>query len=142
MNTHPRQDGTQGPPSDPPDERTMIGSSGDTVPPPGRLGVGHQWVGRTLGRYRLTGLLGGGGMGVVYRARDEVIERDVAVKVLPPELAGDSSALSRFLSEAKAAGRLSHANVVSLHEIGEEDGTQYLVMELVAGGSLGEEVRR
>lgn len=124
------------------DERTLIGAPGDTVSPPGKLGGGHQWIGRTLGHYRLTGLLGGGGMGVVYRGRDEVIERDVAVKVLPPDLAQDATALHRFLSEAKSAGRLNHPNVVGLYDVSEQDGTQFLVMELVTGGSLAEEVRR
>lgn len=132
----------------PPDDRTVIGpgttSSGieDTLWSPGRLGGGHQWIGRTLGRYHITGLLGGGGMGVVYRARDEIIEREVALKVLPPDLAGDPSSLTRFLTEAKAAGRLSHPNAVALYEVGEQEGTHFLVMELVGGGSLSEEVRR
>lgn len=140
---------------EPPDDRTIIGSgveagspgatssgADDTLWAPGRLGGGHQWIGRRLGRYQITGLLGGGGMGVVYRARDEVIEREVALKVLPPDLAAEPTALARFLSEAKAAGRLSHANAVALYEVGEQDGTHYLIMELVTGGSLSEEVRR
>ena len=81
-------------------------------------------------------------MGVVYRGRDEVIERDVAIKVLSPELASDPTPRARFLSEARAAGRLNHPNVVALYDVGEQDGTPYLVLELVEGGNLSAEVRR
>jgi urea transport system substrate-binding protein len=142
LNSHPEQDEQRSPPRGSPDDRTLIGVEGDTVAPPGRLGGGHQWIGKTLGRYRLTGLLGGGGMGVVYRAHDEVIARDVAVKVLPPELASDPTASARFMSEARAAGQLSHPNAVGIYEAGVQDGAHYIVMEVVSGGSLAEEVRR
>lgn len=142
MSSQPQKDGGGVPAGVSSDDRTLIGDPDDTVTPAGRLGGAHEWIGRRLGRYRLIGLLGGGGMGVVYRARDEVIEREVALKVLPPDLAADPTALARFLSEARAAGRLSHSNAVALYEVGEQDGTHFLVMELVAGGSLSEEVRR
>lgn len=142
MSNQPESDGVEAPASDPTEDRTIIGSLGNTIPLAGRLGEGQEWIGRTLGRYRLTGMLGGGGMGVVYRARDEVIERDVAVKMLPPDLAAQPTAFARFLKEARAGGRLSHSNTVALYEIGEQDGTHFLVMELVTGGSLSEEVQR
>ncbi len=93
------------------------------------------WIGRSLGKYQITGLLGQGGMGVVYQAHDATIERDVAIKLLPSELASDHKMLDRFLAEAKAAGRLAHPHVVSIHEIGQQDDIHYIVMELMTGGS-------
>lgn len=95
-----------------------------------------RWIGGTLGKYRITETLGQGGMGIVLRAHDPMIERDVAIKLLPEELAEDERALSRFLAEAKAAGRLTHPNVVSIYEIGQEGQAYYLVMELLTGGSI------
>ena len=77
-------------------------------------------------------------MGVVLRGRDAVIERDVAIKLLPEEMAEDDTALARFLSEARAAGKLNHANVVSIYEIGQEGNAYYLVMELIPGGSVSD----
>lgn len=93
------------------------------------------WIGRQLGKYLITGLLGQGGMGVVYRAHDASIERDVAIKLLPAELATDSNMLDRFLAEAKAAGKLTHPHVVSIFEISEAEGVHYIVMEFMSGGS-------
>jgi serine/threonine protein kinase len=93
-------------------------------------------VGKTLGKYQITGFLGQGGMGVVLKARDPLIERDVAVKVLADHLATDAAALGRFLAEAKAAGKLNHPNVIAIHEICQEGSTHYLVLEYVPGGSL------
>src|SRR5262249_45027623 len=75
------------------------------------------WVGGMIGKYLVTGVLGQGGMGVVLKGRDPVIERDVAIKILPEELAADQQALARFLSEARAAGKLSHPNVTAVYEI-------------------------
>src|SRR5690606_12401419 len=98
--------------------------------------VADRWIGATLGKYQITETLGQGGMGIVLRAHDPMIERDVAIKLLPEELAEDERALSRFLSEAKAAGRLNHPNVVSIYEIGQEGQAYYLVMELITGGSI------
>jgi ABC-type branched-subunit amino acid transport system substrate-binding protein/tRNA A-37 threonylcarbamoyl transferase component Bud32 len=94
------------------------------------------WVGKTLGKYRITGVLGQGAMGVVLKARDPMIERDVAIKVLADHLATDATALGRFLAEAKAAGKLNHPNVMAIYEICQEGTTTYLVLEYVAGGSL------
>ena len=93
------------------------------------------WVGSQLGRYEVTGVLGVGGMGVVLKAHDPSIERDIAIKVLPTELSTNEVALGRFLSEAKSAGKLNHPNTVTIYEISQEGSTHYLVMEIVAGGS-------
>lgn len=95
----------------------------------------QSWIGRRLGKYLITGLLGQGGMGVVYQAHDASIERDVAIKLLPAELASDQNMLDRFLAEAKAAGRLTHPHVVSIYEISQAEGVHYIVMEFMSGGS-------
>lgn len=100
------------------------------------------WVGRHLGRYELTEFLGAGGMGVVYRSRDPIIERDVAIKILPKEVSANPVNLKRFLAEAKAAGKLTHANVVSIYQVAEEGDTYYLVMEYMAGGSIVEQLEQ
>lgn len=94
------------------------------------------WVGKAIGKYQVVGVLGQGGMGVVLKARDPLIEREVAIKVLPAHLASDAVSLQRFLAEAKSAGKLNHPNVVSIYEIGQQDDLCYLVLELVPGGSL------
>lgn len=99
-------------------------------------------IGKTLGKYEIKETLGQGGMGIVYRAYDPLIEREVAIKVLPPDLAGDRTALPRFLAEAKAAGRLHHPNVVAIYDIGQTGNSCYLVMELVTGGSVEEGLSR
>jgi urea transport system substrate-binding protein len=98
------------------------------------------WIGKRLGKYEITALLGMGGMGVVLRAHDASIERDVAIKVLPPEISADSAALGRFLAEAKSAGKLNHPHTVTIHEIGQEGDTHFLVMEIVGGGSAAERI--
>ncbi|HUP22400.1 MAG TPA: serine/threonine-protein kinase, partial [Thermoanaerobaculia bacterium] len=100
------------------------------------------WEGRPFGKYVLLERIGGGGMGVVYRAHDGTLDRDVAVKLLAVELQSDASYLERFLSEAKSAARLSHANTVAIHEIGNEAGQYYLAMEFVTGGSVEERLVR
>ncbi len=93
-------------------------------------------LGRIFGKYRLGGELGRGGMGVVYRARDQQLHRDVAIKVLGSRLRGDADAIARFGREARAAAALNHPNVAALFEAGEADGQHYLVFELVEGESL------
>jgi urea transport system substrate-binding protein len=100
------------------------------------------WVGRSLGRYEITGVLGEGGMGVVLKARDRMIERDVAIKVLAGHLASNAIALDRFLAEAKAAGKLNHPNVTAIYEIGQENGIYFLVLEFVPGGSLSQRLQK
>ena len=98
-------------------------------------------VGTKLGKYQILGVLGKGGMGVVYEAEDPIIGRRVAVKLLPPAMAADPTALRRFLSEAKAAGKLNHPNAVRVFDVDQDGGHYYLVMELVPGGSVGERLR-
>lgn len=94
------------------------------------------WVNKTLGKYRITSVLGQGAMGVVLKARDPMIERDVAIKVLAEHLAADSAAVARFLGEARAAGKLSHPHVMAIYEICQEGPTTYLVLEYITGGSV------
>jgi tetratricopeptide (TPR) repeat protein/TolB-like protein len=91
-----------------------------------------------LGSYEILELLGQGGMGVVYKARDTRLPRDVALKILPPIFASDSEALARFRREAKVLASLSHPNIVTIFEIGEEGDTLYIAMELVDGKVLSE----
>jgi eukaryotic-like serine/threonine-protein kinase len=96
-------------------------------------------IGSTLGaRYRLEARLASGGMAVVYRAADEVLGRTVAVKVMHHALTDDAGFVERFRREARSAARLNHPNVVTIHDTGEENGTLYIVMELVEGTSLRE----
>jgi eukaryotic-like serine/threonine-protein kinase len=96
-------------------------------------------IGQTLGHYRIEAKLGEGGMGEVYRARDTVLGREVAVKVLPPDkLRADR--LQRFLREARAASQINHPNVVAIHEIAESNGVHFIVMEYVAGKTLAETI--
>jgi len=93
-------------------------------------------AGTRLGPYEILAPLGAGGMGEVYRARDSKLDRDVAVKVLPAQLANDSAALARFEREAKAVAALSHPNILAVHDFGTSGGTSYAVMELLEGESL------
>ena len=92
--------------------------------------------GALLGRYRVGALVGEGGMGRVYRATDETLRRDVAVKVIHGTLARDDSAAARFKREAMAVAALSHPNIVALHDVGAHDGNTYAVMELLDGEAL------
>jgi len=93
-------------------------------------------VGRRLGRYEVLSLLGTGGMGEVYRARDTELERDVAVKVLPDAASGDPAWLERFRREARALSRLSHPNILEIFDAGSDDGIRYVVTELLEGRTL------
>lgn len=93
-------------------------------------------IGQMLGRYRLVEQIGAGGMGVVYRAHDDRLERDVAIKVLPPGALADDAARRRFHKEALALSKLSHPNVASVHDFDTADGVDFLVMELVSGTSV------
>lgn len=94
-----------------------------------------------LGRYLITGRLGEGGMGVVYEAEDTLLKRRVAIKLLPREVAANPEALRRFLREGQAAAKLNHPHVVAVYDIGETNGTHYIVMELVKGGSAQDFLR-
>lgn len=93
-------------------------------------------VGRTLGHYEVVALIGSGGMGEVYKARDPRLDRNVAIKVLPQHLSSHPEAMNRFEREAKAVAALSHPNILAIHDFGHEGGMAYAVMELLEGESL------
>ena len=93
-------------------------------------------AGARLGPYEVLAPLGAGGMGEVYRARDERLKRDVAIKVLPSLFSADPDRLRRFEQEAQAAGSLNHPNILSIHDIGTHDGNLYVVSELLEGETL------
>jgi dienelactone hydrolase/predicted Ser/Thr protein kinase len=97
--------------------------------------------GTTLGPYEILSLLGAGGMGVVYRARDSRLERDVAIKFLPCDSPASIEARKRFRQEALALAKVSHQNIAAIYDVGESQGTDYLVMEYVPGQSLAERFR-
>ena len=99
-------------------------------------------IGATLGRYRIVDTVGKGGMGTVYRARDNRLGRDVALKVLPDEVAADPDRLARFEREAKALGALSHPNILAIHDFGIEGGVAYAAFELLEGATLRERLER
>lgn len=98
-------------------------------------------TGTKLGPYEITGALGAGGMGEVYRARDMRLNRDVAIKILPQVFAADAERLRRFEQEAKAASALNHPNILAIYDIGERDGAPYLVTELLEGETLRDRLR-
>lgn len=99
-------------------------------------------IGTTLGKYQIVGVLGRGGMGVVYQAYDSLIDRQVAIKMLPRDQAENDDAWRRLLLEAQAAGRLNHQNTVGVYDAGMEGDVYYVVLELVTGGSVSKKLSK
>jgi predicted Zn finger-like uncharacterized protein len=104
----------------------------------GRPAAGDRWIGRRLGNYRLIRLLGRGSNGVVYEAIDQALDRRVAVKVLPEARAGDPQVLQNLLLEAREAAKLDHPNTLKVRHVGADQGTYFVVSELIEGGSAAD----
>src|SRR5262252_5311839 len=99
-------------------------------------------IGSQLGSHEITALLGKGGMGEVYRARDLKLKREVAIKILPEEFARDADRVNRFQREAEVLASLNHPNIAGIHDLAEANGTRYLVLELVEGETLADRLAR
>src|SRR5688572_20632587 len=95
-----------------------------------------------LAHYTIISKIGSGGMGEVYLAQDRKLDRQVALKILPPEFANDSDRMNRFVREAKSASALNHPNIITIHEIGNIDGTHFITSEYVQGDTLHNRLRQ
>lgn len=130
-------------------ETYVLVSGSLSKPPPGSdqptpAGGASSFVrleGDRIGGFRVTGVIGKGGMGTVFKAHDEALDREVAIKVLSKQLSDDPDTVQRFKQEACSAARVTHPNIVHIYTRGEEDGRSYFVMEYVPGRSLGQEVQ-
>jgi serine/threonine protein kinase len=96
----------------------------------------------TLSHYRIVSKIGAGGMGEVYLAQDTKLDRKVALKILPADLAANQDRMRRFVQEAKAAAALNHPNIATIHEIGESEGTSFIAMEFIDGVTLREKIHQ
>ena len=103
--------------------------------------TGPQMIGQTVSRYLILEKIGAGGMGVVYRAHDERLDRDVALKVLPPGIFRDEPARKRFRKEALALSKLNHANIATIHDFDSQEGIDFLIMEFITGTTLSQKLR-
>jgi serine/threonine protein kinase len=99
-------------------------------------------IGKTLAHYTVSTLIGRGGMGEVYKAKDQKLGRDVAIKVLPEEFAKDADRVARFQREARLLASLNHPNIASIYGLEESDGTHFLVLELIEGDTLADRLKR
>src|SRR5689334_453728 len=99
-------------------------------------------IGSQIGSYEITALLGKGGMGEVYRARDTKLKREVAIKILPEEFLQDPDRVSRFQREAEVLASLNHTNIAAIHDLQEGSGSRFLIMELVEGETLADRITR
>ncbi|HZE72926.1 MAG TPA: serine/threonine-protein kinase [Pyrinomonadaceae bacterium] len=99
-------------------------------------------AGSKLDRYQILSKIGVGGMGEVYLAQDTKLERKVALKILPAEVASHRNRMERFIREAKSAAALNHPNIAQIHEIGEHNGIHFIVMEFIDGVTLSEKIHR
>jgi tRNA A-37 threonylcarbamoyl transferase component Bud32 len=112
------------------------------LPPQGAPAADEDWSGRTIGEFHILRSLGRGGMGQVFLAEQTSLQRKVAIKMLRPELAANKIALQRFQAEARAVGQLSHANIVQIYFVGEQDGVHFMALEYVEGRNLRDYLNR
>ncbi|NQT85606.1 protein kinase, partial [bacterium] len=123
-------------------DRIQCASCGAVLKAPGKGKPTDPLVGQTFGEFEITGLLGRGGMGAVYKAHQESLGRDVAIKVLPKRLAENPDFVERFRREARSAAAIAHPNIIEVFAIGEHNGHQYIAMECVEGETLSARLKR